>query len=272
MVQFRLEGGTPDAPLVDLLDAGPVYHILTPRGLSPDGGLAPATLQKLFPKTLEEGGAASPEAGNAHRLLNQILLRTDAFNRDVLAQVGRPPKMAEEGEPAAGAIKLDSLFARADALASHYRNRTRQALALLLGLSLAMALLLQLHFLNEAGPWTAAYVVAFLLAIVCYGWSRRGDFEAKYQDYRALAEGLRVQLYWRLAGVHESASDHYLRRQRGELEWVRQALRLPACDARPTLADCGRPPTCRGWCGNGCAARKSGTAPRAGRAKRWTGR
>ena len=224
-----------------MLDAGPVYHILTPRGLPPDGCLVPATLRKLFPATLAAGGAAGPEAGNAHHLLNQILRRTDAFNHDVLAKVGRPPLIVEQEGVAPGATGLDALFARADALAFHYRNRTRQALALLLGLSLAMAFLLQLHFLNGPGHWTAAYVVAFLLAVLCYGWLRRGDFEAKYQDYRALAEGLRVQRYWRLAGVNESASDHYLRRQRGELEWVRQALRSCAGLRRPADAFGSRP-------------------------------
>ncbi len=43
-------------------------------------------------------------------------------------------------------------------------------------------------------------------------------------DYRALAEGLRVQLFWALADVAEDASEHHLRHQRGGLLWVRCAL------------------------------------------------
>ena len=40
-----------------------------------------------------------------------------------------------------------------------------------------------------------------------------------------LAEGLRVQFYWRLAGIHESVYEHYLARQEGELDWIRNAMR-----------------------------------------------
>ena len=286
VVQFQLEDVAPDASLVDLLDAGPVYHILTPRGLPADGGPARATLRKLFPATLEAGSSAGPEAGNAHHLLNQVLRRTDAFNRDILAQVGRPQKTGKEGL-AAGATGLDAVFAWADALACHYRKRTRQALALLLGLSLVMALLLQLHFLNapdhgkstlweavsvnlwqlhflnEPGHWTAAYLVAFLLAVLCYGWSRRGDFEAEYQDYRA----------WRRGCVCSTTGGWpaSTRRRRTIISggsgasWNgsgRPCAPAPPCAARPTLGKRGRPPTCRARVGMG--ARTGGVVRRLG--------
>jgi hypothetical protein len=52
----------------------------------------------------------------------------------------------------------------------------------------------------------------------------KGDYQNKYQDYRALAEGLRIQFFWSVAGVPDSVVDHYLRKQRGELEWIRSAL------------------------------------------------
>lgn len=47
----------------------------------------------------------------------------------------------------------------------------------------------------------------------------------RFQDYRALAEGLRVQFYWRVAGIRESVYDHYFARQEGELDWIRNAMR-----------------------------------------------
>ncbi|HXP78226.1 MAG TPA: hypothetical protein VN823_29085 [Stellaceae bacterium] len=40
-----------------------------------------------------------------------------------------------------------------------------------------------------------------------------------------LAEGLRVQLFWHLAGIGEPVADRYLQRQRSELRWIRDALR-----------------------------------------------
>jgi hypothetical protein len=44
-------------------------------------------------------------------------------------------------------------------------------------------------------------------------------------DYRALAEGLRVQFYWNLAGLGRSVSANYMQRQRSELDWIRAAIR-----------------------------------------------
>ncbi len=60
----------------------------------------------------------------------------------------------------------------------------------------------------------------------------RRRYKARFYDYRALAEGLRVQMYWTAAGITACAGDHYLRRQRSELDWIRQALRVWTLTAR----------------------------------------
>lgn len=44
-------------------------------------------------------------------------------------------------------------------------------------------------------------------------------------DYRSLAEALRVQLFWRLAGSDKFVADFYLRNLRTELDWIRQSVR-----------------------------------------------
>ena len=38
------------------------------------------------------------------------------------------------------------------------------------------------------------------------------DYQNKHQDYRALAEALRIQFFWHVAGVSEKVVDHYLRK------------------------------------------------------------
>lgn len=67
----------------------------------------------------------------------------------------------------------------------------------------------------------------FLIACAggVYLWAKHGRFQSKFQDYRALAEGMRVQFYWRLFGLKNSAADHYLRKQMSELEWIPNAIR-----------------------------------------------
>lgn len=43
-------------------------------------------------------------------------------------------------------------------------------------------------------------------------------------DHRALAEGLRVQCYWIMAGLKDSVPASYMQRQRGEMDWFRRAI------------------------------------------------
>jgi hypothetical protein len=51
-----------------------------------------------------------------------------------------------------------------------------------------------------------------------------GSTEKCRYDYRALAEGLRVQFYWLLTGRGDSVASDYMQRQRGELDWIRYAI------------------------------------------------
>lgn len=45
--------------------------------------------------------------------------------------------------------------------------------------------------------------------------------EQKRFDYRALAEALRVQIYWCIAGLNRSVAHDYMQRQKDELDWIR---------------------------------------------------
>ena len=77
--------------------------------------------------------------------------------------------------------------------------------------------------------WKTQFLVLYpallALAFACYFWASWRDCQNKYQDYRSLAEGLRVQFFWRVAGLEDSAAEYYLGKQRTELDWVRNALR-----------------------------------------------
>jgi len=61
----------------------------------------------------------------------------------------------------------------------------------------------------------------------------RGGWHRKYLDYRALAEGLRVQVYWSMAGLSSPgggrfAHDNFLQKQDIELAWIRHVMRTAA--------------------------------------------
>jgi hypothetical protein len=60
--------------------------------------------------------------------------------------------------------------------------------------------------------------------------ARRRGWHRKYLDYRALAEGLRIQSCWWRAGIsasadHEFAHDNFLQKQNIELGWIRNVMR-----------------------------------------------
>jgi hypothetical protein len=78
-----------------------------------------------------------------------------------------------------------------------------------------------------------AYLVVIGIADLVYLFVRNRQSQNRFQDYRAVAEGLRVQFYWRLAGLVHSGADYYLRKQRDELAWIRDALSAWGVRAAP---------------------------------------
>jgi hypothetical protein len=93
------------------------------------------------------------------------------------------------------------------------------------------------------GSWfILAYLTVFGGALAWYRFRvRRLDWQERFQDYRALAEAMRVQLYWGIAAIPASVSDHYLRKQSGELGWIQFALRGTSLWAASVAGAMGRP-------------------------------
>ncbi len=239
VVRMKLEGpsGMPEAGLrpLDADDGGPVYHIHTLRT-----GETAQSVKKpkwLFP---QEGDEA---------LFHTLCGRIERFNSEPLRR-----SMAESLPQAAQALlpdiathsvagrSLATAFAAADLLARHYQRITRVVLRLTLLFAALLALIFEIY--AEVLPWRllpAGYLVAFASLTGILLWQGRRDVQGRYLDYRALAEGLRVQFYWRLAGLPDSASSSYLRKQLDELRWIREALRAAAAlpppqSAHPELA------------------------------------
>ena len=64
-------------------------------------------------------------------------------------------------------------------------------------------------------------------------------YEPRTLDLRALAEGLRVQIFWALGGLPDSVPATYRQRQRGEFQWIRAAVRGAALPYDAAAADFG---------------------------------
>jgi hypothetical protein len=234
VVRVKLEGpsGMPEAGLrpLDAEDGGPVYHVHAPRA-----GEAERSLKKpqwLFP---QEGDEA---------LFHTLCSRIERFNSEPLRQsiADRLAQAAADLLPnidsrPAGERTLATAFAAADLFARHYQRLTRRVLRLTLLFAALLALTFELY--AEVLPWRAlpaGYLAAFASLTGILLWQSRRDVQGRYLDYRALAEGLRVQFYWRLSGLPDSASSSYLRKQLDELRWIREALRAAAALPYPQTA------------------------------------
>jgi len=88
------------------------------------------------------------------------------------------------------------------------------------------------------------FLAFFTLGLALYTAGRRGKWHRKYLDYRVLAEGLRVQYYWALAGVGNEGDgrfvyENFLQTQDPELGWIRHVMRDITLRAVP-LPDVGK--------------------------------
>ena len=117
---------------------------------------------------------------------------------------------------------------------SHYDGRVKVTAACFITLALLSTLFLMLfeYWVYDSPPVPPVNLVFFGIAIACVvtglvAWLvifRAGHLDDRQLDTRALAEAFRVQWYWLMAGTGESVASSYLRRQRGEVTWIRSAI------------------------------------------------
>lgn len=69
------------------------------------------------------------------------------------------------------------------------------------------------------------YIAALFYGFFLFSRARANFHQERFLDYRALAEALRVAIYWKLARIDDPVSDAYPIKQPSELAWVKIALR-----------------------------------------------
>jgi hypothetical protein len=122
--------------------------------------------------------------------------------------------------------RLRQHYGQADTAALVFQTWHWWIVLALFGLALAAVLCLEVHAHSWSSPVMLYWYLGLLLAgYVAFRITWWREHQGRWLDYRALAEALRVQVYWRWAGLERCAADHYLRHFRGELDWIRHALR-----------------------------------------------
>jgi hypothetical protein len=262
IVNFKLKAGVfpelsrlagepwlPPVRPLDVPQTGPVYHIRAPRE-SETIPREDIRLEKIFHHPTNSASDAKLQARQA-LFFETVFKQIDAFNgggEGIQCRRSTEQLVPEEqmGRLTPELRALNGFYAVASG--QSLRNQTRaRALLLMTCFTAFLAVvagclrsqkLPQSEFLND---WTVLYVVCLAASAGCYLLSLKFKWPDKYQDYRALAEGLRVQFFWRLAGLKSSVSDHYLSKQKSELEWIRRAINNSELVARSAGAESSSP-------------------------------
>jgi len=132
----------------------------------------------------------------------------------------------------AGALLTDRFFQAADGLAVHYQRRVNSSLKATHALAILMGVVFLLYSEYDGSKFMVlGFLALFFAGVAMHIIGESREWHRKYLDYRALAEGLRVQLYWNLSGVVDAESagfayDSFLQKQDVDLGWIRHVMRL----------------------------------------------
>jgi hypothetical protein len=265
VVRYHLTGVMPGAierrrgaqALLGRGDESLVYHIVCSRAGRDGVALPPLPpLQPLHARWLgrERVRAGSDGMPAEFRLM---FTRMRQFDEDCQrhAERIRADAQAPDGTAAqASDDPIDGLFAAADWLARHFQRRVLQALRSIYVLATLMGIAFVCYSdLPTDLPYQDhaiyVFIVLFGAGVLVDRVARRRDWYRKYIDYRALAEGLRVQHWWREAGITPTslsgfAHDNFMQKQDIELGWIRNVMRAASVrtfdDAAPPDAALAR--------------------------------
>jgi hypothetical protein len=234
VVGFQTEGvSDSDACELEAPDGFPAYQIVTPRLKNPFPHAGPAmSVKKIYPKAFEKNEE------QAEKYYRSMFNRLNEFNQyiaeagDKLAsEMVRSKKyllqdLREDQLPPAMQAVLNR-YAIADALAIRYQRHWIVVQAILHGLIFtAFFCFLLCSGLPAHWPrFLAASGILAGIAIVMKLLSGKWGTDTEHEDYRAMAEGLRVKFFWKAAGIKGSVADHYFGKQRSELDWIRNGFR-----------------------------------------------
>jgi hypothetical protein len=220
-----------------LPDIGPIFQIVTPRQGEPVPHRA-FTLIEHYPRRMELD-RASVELGRQE--FEQTLANVDRFNRDLKAE-----SLPQTDDA------LDAFRARVGEAAQKLQRWTLISLqGLYVTAAIAGAGQLIIAPPLDFPAATPIRIALLALAFLWFKYAKREDYENRYQDYRAIAEALRIQHAWCSAGLRDRfAEASYLEMQQSEMHWIRLALRTIFLATRArvgTSEDSPQHRACKDW-------------------------
>lgn len=206
------------------------FHIACSR-TQLDGGPRPTEVSGVWL-------TGDPDCPRSERIPDKyvrIFRATAEFNRDAREIEPQPGQSLHAGpmrQRWPQSIRgIERAFLVADELANFFQRRLNFALR---GTYLLAVLMGGVYVGYSTVPDQPALLYAFLglfgAGLLLYGWARRGAWHRKYLDCRVLAEGLRVQYFWAVAGVGRESDgrfvlESFLQKQDPDLGWIRHVMR-----------------------------------------------
>jgi hypothetical protein len=239
-----------------------IYHIVCSRDIEKGAPAKPFKPLDCWWFTNDRLEPRSRELPIQHELVFQ---RGSEFSEDATTFQGRIateswPLMNEQSaaDLPSGLSSINHLFCISDWLAIHYQKLTYATLRGTHLLAFLMGLMFILYSdLRTQEIFMLLFLLFFAIAAALQKYAKKGAWHRKYLDYRALAEGLRVQFYLSAAGItsdNESkfTHDNFLQTQDPELGWIRNVMRVAGtrCDAEREVSDAGLQFTLKEWVGD----------------------
>lgn len=260
MPGFEAQSQTSQQMLIDD-ESDLVYHLVCSRDCddgAPAKGMTPLSTG-WFTKD-----ATLPRSNTLPDQHHRIFERSSEFSQDAqvhsqqIADDCYPLIVDALDEASANSVHdINRLFCQADVLAMIFQKKTTRALRVMHGLAFLMGLCFLVYAdLHSQRGYLVAFLALFGVSSLLQFVGRRFGWHRKYLDYRALAEGLRVQFYWAVAGVDHGSNTHYahdnfLQMQDAELGWIRNVMRVAGTrsDAMPRRNAAGLSFVLREWIG-----------------------
>lgn len=239
-----------------------IYHIVCSRDR--EDGQPEKSLQvgDYWWFSLDEDEPRSKTLPESHR---SVFRYTSEFSRDALMHAdeirdGSWPLLNSKDRATLprGLGDIDHIFRAADWLAIHFQKRMLFTLRATHLLALLMGLMyIAYSDMDPKHYFLYAFLGFFVFAAAIHRFANHHSWHRKYLDYRTLAEGLRVQLYWAAGGVNSDKKskythDTFLQTQDPDLGWIRNVMRVAGteCDATNYNDSAGLDFTLREWLGD----------------------
>jgi len=163
--------------------------------------------------------------------IREALEKIEEINTDSL-KISRKSQMSSQNFLVTNTEKLDApqksilnTYSILDVLSLRFHKKYIQTVVWLFVTGFFLVVTLAIYtnlWLNKSV--LAIAVLLIVLAGIIYHFSRITKDHSKYLYNRTLAEALRIQFYWNIAGINHKVSDYILRIHRKEFIWIEYIL------------------------------------------------